>query len=318
MLGTIEDLERDIERFQNNVAASSEMCSLLSQILEQIKQQNISFDSRADGLITRLDGIPASLDAANAASNASIKKNVSDEMGQAVRNFAGEQSNYLQVLEQMRQKVQIYIEQSKKQVQAFEDRSSELIEKVGAVPDKIKANTTASLADHRSVLDADIERRNRDFIAGQSNYLRALEQIQRKIEEYIGQSQRQVQTFEDRSAELAEKVAAVPDQIKVDTKASLEDQRAAFDTDIEKRNMQFAEIQQRYVATMEETTENLKHCEDQLLNKYQEFLQTLEKTNLSNLYEQNQKLQNDLNKRTMILMVISAVSVVLGIVGLIL
>jgi chromosome segregation ATPase len=242
MLGTIEDLERDIEQFRNNVAASNEMYTLLNQMLEQVRQQNTTFDRKSEDLLGRLDAIPTALDTANAASNAAVKKDVSAEIDRAISDFASEQTKYLQ----------------------------------------------------------------------------ALEQTQKEVHTYTEQSQKQAQSFDEKSAELIVKVASVPEQIKADTRSSLEEYRSSLDADIEKRNAQLAETQKRYVSAMEDTSGRLKSCEEQLLSKYQEFLQTLEKTNLSNLYEQNQKLQSELNKRTTLLMIISAVSVVLGIVGLIL
>ena len=113
-------------------------------------------------------------------------------------------------------------------------------------------------------------------------------------------------------------MANVPIQIKDNTISSLEEFRSALDIDAEKRNAQLEQTQQQYVSAMEKTSVRFKSFEDQLLSKYQEFLETLEKTNLSNLYEQNQKLQTELNKRTTILVTISAISVVLGVIGLIL
>ena len=69
---------------------------------------------------------------------------------------------------------------------------------------------------------------------------------------------------------------------------------------------------------MNETDGAIKECEGKLSAKYNEFIDTLDKMNLSNLYEQNVQLKNELNKRTTILMVISGVSLLLGVIGLIL
>ena len=40
MLGSIQDLEKEIEQFQNNVMASGELVTLLKQMLEEMKSQN--------------------------------------------------------------------------------------------------------------------------------------------------------------------------------------------------------------------------------------------------------------------------------------
>ena len=51
-------------------------------------------------------------------------------------------------------------------------------------------------------------------------------------------------------------------------------------------------------------------------SKYKDFLSVLEKMNISNIYEQNIQLKEELRKKTTILMVISAVSILIGVVGL--
>lgn len=240
MLGSIEELEKDIELFRNNVAASNELCALLEQVVSQIKQQNADFTRESAEVLSKLDGIPSSIDAANNASNAEIKKGVADEVEHAIHDFSAEQDKYVQMLEQVRQQIQLYTEQ---------------------------ANSST-------------------------------------------------QDFKAKAVELSEKIDRVVAQIKDDTKTSLNEHRATIDADIEKRNHQFADIQQQYTAELQETRGKLNSCEEQLLSKYKEFVQTLENTNLANIYEQNQKLQAELNKRTTVLMVISAISIILGIVGL--
>ena len=100
MLGSIEELEKEIEQFQNNMMASGEMVTSLKQMLEQIKNQNESFEQKSSALISRIDALPTAIDNANSASNSRIKADVSNELGQAVQSFTNEQNRYLQGLEQ--------------------------------------------------------------------------------------------------------------------------------------------------------------------------------------------------------------------------
>lgn len=240
MLGSIEELEKDIELFRSNVAASNELCDLLNQVIMQIKQQNTDLKKASDDVFSKLDGIPSSIEAANYASNEVIKTIVSAEIDRALREFSAEQDVYLKSLEQAQQSVRTCIEQIQNQTQEFKTKTSE----------------------------------------------------------------------------LCEKVECVSEQIKNDTKVGLNEHLASIDSAIEKRNLQFSETQQQYVAEMQETREKLNKCEEQLLGKYQEFLHTLEDTNLKSIYEQNDRLKEELSKRTTVLMVISIISVILGIVGL--
>ena len=240
MLGSIEELEKDIEKFRSNVLASNELCDLLTQVVAQIKQQNGDFEKASDDVLSKLDGIPSSIENANNASNGDIKRTVSAEVDRALHSFSEEQDKYLTLVDQTQQSIQAYIDQSQNQTQKFKASASE----------------------------------------------------------------------------LCEKIEQVVEQIRNDTKDSLNEHRDSIDSDIEKRNQQFSETQQQFVAEMKETKEKLRNCEEQLLSKYQEFLGTLESTNLANIYEQNLKLQSELNRRTSIIIGISVISAILGIVGL--
>ena len=43
MLNTIEDLEKEIDEFQNNMSASGEIVQALKQMVDQMKQQNYNY-----------------------------------------------------------------------------------------------------------------------------------------------------------------------------------------------------------------------------------------------------------------------------------
>ena len=165
MLGSIEELEKDIEQFQQNMAASGEMQMLLKQMLEQIKQQNVEFGNQSTALISRVDNIPSTIENANISSNNRVKNDVVAEIDRAIQSFASEQGKYISILQQ--------------------------------------------------------------------------------------------------------------------------------------------------------TQNEIKSCEDELTEKYTEFNNQLQKTNISDIYDQNIQLRNELNKRTTILMVISAISIVVGIIGIV-
>ena len=77
MLGTIEELEREIDLFKQNIVSSNEMVDLLQNILNQIKAQNQLFDSQSNELMSKMEGIPEILEKANTDSNNIIQKDIS-------------------------------------------------------------------------------------------------------------------------------------------------------------------------------------------------------------------------------------------------
>lgn len=240
MLGPIEELEKDIERFQNNIAASSEMVELLQHMLEQLKAQNESFNSQSGALIARLDSVPKTINDANTASNVRIQSSVSTELENALRKMAAEQEKY-----------SFLVEQSQRQIQTASDQS-----------------------------------------AGRE-----------KI-------------FKDSADTLVAKVEMVPEQIKRDNATSQMTLQTSIDTILERRNALFSQEQGRYISTVESATAEVKRSEQLITDKYRDFLQTLERTNIADIYDQVQQLKSDFSKKITLLMGISIIGIVVGILGI--
>lgn len=240
MLGSIEELEKDIELFQQNMAASGELQMLLRQMLDQIKQQNSEFGNQSAALISRVDDLPATIENANVSSNDRVKKEVASEIDRALQSFTNEQEKYLQAIENMKQQIGESMNQSKAQGKAFADGVSSAIAK-----------------------------------------------------------------FDESAKRIVDDNSSVDIVLKND-----------IDKLLAERNIAFVEEQNKYLASLQQTQSEIKNCESQLTAKYTEFIDTLQKINISNLYDQNIQLKNELNKRTTILMVISAISIVVGIVGI--
>ena len=240
MLGSIEELETDIELFQQNMAASGELQMLLKQMLEQIKQQNSEFGTQSSALISRVDNLPSTIENANISSNNRVKNDVAAEIDRALQSFANEQSRYLQALKGVEQKIQTFADQAEQQGKTYAD------------------GVASSLA-----------------------------------------------KFDESAKKIVEDNARASDALKAD-----------IDKLLAERNAAFSEEQGKYIASLQQTQNEIKSCESQLTDKYSEFIDTLQKTNISKLYDQNKQLKDELNKRTTILMVISAISIIVGIVGI--
>ena len=239
MIGTIEELEKEIDQFQKNIMASGELVTLLGQMIDQVKDQNKSFEQKSDALITKVDNLPSAIEAANTASNQRIKNDVSSELEQALNDFRDEQNRYLSDLEQTRKKIQYCI-----------DRSEEL----------------------------------------ETNYNDEVQKLLGKLDITIA-------------------------QIKEDNTKANNELESTFDNTLAKRNSEFADEQQTYIDTIHQSEQIIKAAEERLDKTYKKFIEALEKTDISNLYEQNQQLKNELCKRTNILTVITALSIIIGIVG---
>lgn len=239
MLGTIEELEREIDLFKQNIVSSNEMVDLLQNILNQIKAQNQLFDTQSNEFMSKMESIPEILEKANTDSNNRIQKDTSQEIKKAVDSFSARQKIYIDTLEQAESQIKQFIEQSGIQVKSFKSDAESLTERVEKIPAKIEELNDAN---------------------------------SKKINSYI-------------HAELADVLE------------------------------KFKSEQGKYIESIHETTERISICESELKNKYQEYLDTLEKTNVSAIYDISQQLKKQFSVKMTILTVVAVISVIVGIVG---
>ena len=318
MLGSIEELEKDIELFQQNMAASGELQMLLKQMLEQIKQQNSEFETQSSALISRVDNLPSTIENANISSNNRVKNEVATEIDRALQYFANEQSRYLQGLEQTKQQVQSYIEQSQSQEKTFSDKTTTIVTKVDGIPAAVEAENQKSNAQIKSDIETVLQEALQKFADEQAKYLQAIENMKQQIQELMNRSNAQGRAFADGVASAISKFDESAKQIADDNTLANVVLKSDIDKLLAERNTAFAEEQNKYLESLHQTQNEIKNCENQLTAKYTEFIDTLQKMNISNLYDQNIQLKNELNKRTTILMVIAVISVIVGIIGIIL
>lgn len=126
------------------------------------------------------------------------------------------------------------------------------------------------------------------------NNIAASGELCRLLEDYVQQAKRQEDSFNNQARNLLQKVEETPTIIDNQMKSRI------------------AQCSEELAAAQKE----MKTCEEQLEHKYREFAQTLDAMNVSNLYQQNQELKKTLNRRTVILTLLSIVAVIVGIVGL--
>ena len=240
MLETIEELEKEIDEFQNNIAASGEMVLALKQMIEQIKQQNSEFDMQSKALLSRLDTLPANIENTTIANNERIRSDVASELNKSLQAFSDEQGKYIISLQGVQKTIQEFSDLAREQGKSFRERTNTMNE-----------NMNSALSD------------------------------------------------------LNEKIQDTTNLLKQD-----------IDVSVSERNKEVIVAQEKYIKEIDGANVSMKKCEEALDSKYKDFLSVLEKMNISNIYEQNIQLKEELRKKTTILMVISAVSILIGVVGL--
>ncbi|MDF2872839.1 MAG: hypothetical protein K0R05_4414 [Anaerocolumna sp.] len=195
------------------------------------------------------------------------------------------------------------------------EQTKALITRVEGLPITIENANAMSNSKIKSDVSTELERTMINFGNEQNKYLQGLDQTKQQIQGYIEQSQSQEKTISDKTITLVAILDGIPAIIEAENAKSNTQIKNDVSVELEKALRKFSEEQGKYISSVQETQNSVKECESQLVAKYKEFKDNLEKINISNLYDQNMQLKNEINKRTTILMIISGISVVLGIVG---
>jgi len=160
----------------------------------------------------------------------------------------------------------------------------------------------------------DLEREIEQF----QNNIAASGELVALLREMLNSVKMQEQVFTDKMTMLLAKIDSTPERIVADNLKMLESTKRELDQLLSEKNYAFASTQERFVSALGETKTELKECAEQLEKKYANFINVLERLRITDVYEQNIQIRNELNKRTRLLMILSGVSVILGIVGIIL
>jgi hypothetical protein len=318
MLGTIEDLEKEIEQFHNNIAASNELYTILKQIADSIEKQHSDFNAQTSELLVKVETLPETIENANAESNVKIKSGVESKLNEALQTFENEQGKYISELAVVKQRLQESLNHIKDIETSFISKSNKLLSEIEMVPSKILEDNTGANNALKDYIAMELSNALQKWEQVQNNYIKEISVVKQQLNETSNQIITQENSFVSKLDEILAIIENVPSRILDDNTRTNTVIKCEIDQILAERNRQFTEEQVRYISMVQSVQNEIKNCEVKLETKYNEFIGKLEQMNISNLYEQNKQLKDELNKKITILTVIAIVSVIVGIIAVIL
>ena len=273
------------------IAASGEMVLALKQMIEQIKQQNSEFDMQSKALLSRLDTLPANIENTTIANNERIRSDVASELNKSLQAFSEEQGKYIISLQGVQKTIQEFSDLAKEQGNSFDEKTAEMTDKIDLVVKKLSeeiSNTNTSLENI----------------------------IHNAVQEYSEVAKEQGKSFREQTNVMTENMNSALSDLNGKIQNTTNLLKQDIDVSVSERNKEVIVAQEKYIKEIDSVNVSMKKCEEALDSKYKDFMSVLEKMNISNIYEQNIQLKEEFRKKTTILMVISAVSILIGVVGL--
>ena len=106
MFEDIAQMEKEIETFRKNIAASSELVEGISQLTEATKQREESFSASTDSLIKRIDACILQIKEDHASALQALNNENSSTINTLQKNLLSEQSSRLAELERIKSELE--------------------------------------------------------------------------------------------------------------------------------------------------------------------------------------------------------------------
>ena len=178
MLGTIEELEKDLEQFHNNILSSNELYETMCKILGRLNEQTNKFEEKSDILIDNLKELPSIIENKNDANNLLIGETISKELDDTLMEFSKKQNTYL---ESVKRKLEISQFELKEKYKEFDEKIEEVFNNLNEIPAIIQLNDDKNNQIINEMVSKELDKNLINFSNEQKIYIDCLETMKIEI-----------------------------------------------------------------------------------------------------------------------------------------
>jgi len=309
MFESVEQLEKEVKEFQQNILTSSEFVKKLDEIVAAISAQERDFATKSAELTAKIDGNADALRASQAEAfkklldeNQTLIKHLSDT---AAELEAQMKSQVETVKADHQELVQQLTERNRAISSEFGDKGASLIAEIKAIPVELgKSNAALSDSFQRSVSSIIEVANSMTVELGKSNAALS-DSFQRSVSSIIEAAN---------SMSASQKTQA--DALSTNCDNLLASMNEANQEHLAKTAEKISATQKEYIRKIEDTEAEIKSCKADLSKKYDEFLKKLESTNVDQMFKLCQEIKQSMNTKLIIIMSGVGVSLVLALISL--
>ena len=315
MLGTIEELEKDLEQFHNNILSSNELYETMCKILGRLNEQTNKFEEKSDILIDNLKELPSIIENKNDANNLLIGETISKELDDTLMEFSKKQNTYLESLDLVKRKLEISQFELKEKYKEFDEKIEEVFNNLNEIPAIIQLNDDKNNQIINEMVSKELDKNLINFSNEQKIYIDCLETMKIEINSIKISLEEKYDKFDNSLNKSLNDLNTI--QLKIE---SINDNNnkvieSLIIEKLEDNLALFKKEQERYIESLNEVKHAIEENQNILNQKYIDFIKDLESMNLSNLSKQNEELKIQLNKKTNMLLILSILSIVLTLAG---
>ena len=315
MLGTIEELEKDLEQFHNNILSSNELYETMCKILGRLNEQTNKFEEKSDILIDNLKELPSIIENKNDANNLLIGETISKELDDTLMEFSKKQNTYLESLDLVKRKLEISQFELKEKYKEFDEKIEEVFNNLNEIPAIIQLNDYKNNQIINEMVSKELDKNLINFSNEQKIYIDCLETMKIEINSIKISLEEKYDKFDNSLNKSLNDLNTIPLKIESINDNNNKVIESLIIEKLEDNLALFKKEQERYIESLNEVKHAIEENQNILNQKYIDFIKDLESMNLSNLSKQNEELKIQLNKKTNMLLILSILSIVLTLAG---
>lgn len=306
MQSTIQELEREIEQFHKNVKDSNDLMKILMSIASLTKSQTDTFEENTKSLQDGLAKLPPEL-------NDLFRKKIEEFVSEVHKEHQEYQTAVSDIMEHYKESVTL-AEASISKIPALlkvqtEAAHKKYLEDLSSVEATHTKEMSTAIDGYVGKIDSATEtiskvpeNLEKHLQQGRKQSVEDLKQIQEQYAESLSKTNGE---FSKRLQNIAEKMQAIPEQIKSDSTQQYE----AF---LEK----ISNVVDSRIAELKQTENRVISLSQQLETKYDAFVSKLEATNVDQLYKFCQDMNKSINTKLGIALGGIAIAVIISIISL--
>ena len=315
MLGTIEELEKDLEQFHNNILSSNELYETMCKILGRLNEQTNKFEEKSDILIDNLKELPSIIENKNDANNLLIGETISKELDDTLMEFSKKQNTYIESLDLVKRKLEISQFELKEKYKEFDEKIEEVFNNLNEIPAIIQLNDDKNNQIINEMVSKELDKNLINFSNEQKIYIDCLETMKIEINSIKISLEEKYDKFDNSLNKSLNDLNTIPLKIESINDNNNKVIESLIIEKLEDNLALFKKEQERYIESLNEVKHAIEENQNILNQKYIDFIKDLESMNLSNLSKQNEELKIQLNKKTNMLLILSILSIVLTLAG---
>lgn len=288
MFEDVAQMEKEIESFRKNMLASSELVESVAQLITETKKQKDEMSASTKALIKELEACVAQFKADHDGALQSLSRNNEALLRSVQSDMSSEQQRRISEIKLIQGDIKECLEASsadaKKQLAELSSTGKVLTSAFHQDAESVKSSNASQMQKLASDNAEAMDTLHKNIASEQEKLIKELHDIQKALDECLAAVHLDAENFQKISTQNIEQMDESCQRIISDTKATMDS------------------LQSDFASKLQQIESTIKGYQAAAEDKYTEFVDRLERTNVDQIFKEVQDLKHSVQIKFAILM----------------